>query len=134
MTARAYMPEDFATVAEWAADRGYVLHEFLLSKTGFIAEEEGEPVLAVFCYQLFDVPVIQIDHLLGRPGQDQATMREAWGMLARCIKDWTQKANELHGTDYRIMRCFIDSRLGGWAEREGWEVLTKEVTHAIYVL
>ena len=134
MTCRAYMPEDFDTVKGWAEAKGIEIVPQLLSKTGFIAEADGRPVMAVWAYLLFDVPIVQLDHLLSPPGTKIAEIRKAWEKLMIVIKDWIRIRNEKGGTGYCVIRCFIHERLAREAARAGWLVRNHNTHHCTLVL
>jgi len=119
MTIRIYTPADFSTVEQWAQSRGIVLLPPLLSPNGFLVEDDG-PLLVAFAYLMFDCPIVQIDHLLGRPGANIGRVREAWQMMQGALVEWVKGINEASGYNYRIFRCFTSPEIAREAAKNGW--------------
>ena len=117
---RAYTPDDFATVEQWAKARGMVLIPQLLGKNGFLIEDDKGPILTAFVYLIFDCPIVQIDHLMGRPGSSITSMRAAWDVMQSAICRWVDGVNKSGGYDYRLFRCFTSEEIAHEAVKKGW--------------
>jgi hypothetical protein len=122
MTIRSYTADDFPTVEQWARARNMQIVPQLLSPNGFLVEDDKGPVLVAFGYLLFDCPIVQIDHLLGRPEASIKTIRRAWMMIQRAIIEWVQNINKDCGFDYRVIRGFVEPRTAIESEKIGWNV------------
>ena len=134
MTIRAYTPSDFPIVEQWAKARNMVLIPQLLSKNGFLVEDEEGPLLVAFGYLLFDCPIVQIDHLLGRPNASIKPIRQAWLMIQRAIIEWIQNINKDCGFDYRVIRGFVEPRTAIESEKMGWNVDQTSLNCIRYVI
>lgn len=120
ITVRQIQPEDIPLVQEWAKARDCVLEPRLLSPHGFLAEHNGNPVLAVWGYMILDVPVIALDNLFSRPQTSAKVIRAAIKDTFRVIQYWISRMNQLSGLNYCVIRTFINSRLAAEAEKLGW--------------
>lgn len=120
MTIRAYTPDDFPIVEQWAKARSMAIVPQLLSPTGFIVEDESGPLMAAFAYLMFDCPLVQVDHLLGRPGADIASIRQAWQTIQGAVIAWVKQVNALGGYNYRILRGFTSPEIAREAAKNGW--------------
>lgn len=134
MTIRAYTPDDFATVEQWAKARSMVLVPQLLSPNGFLVEDEEGPVMVAFAYLLFDCPIVQIDNLLGRPGTGIKAIREAWEMIQRVILGWIARINAQGGYSYCIIRCFVAPITAKESEKMGWHIDPSPLNCIRYVI
>lgn len=130
ITVRQIQPEDIPLVQEWAKRRGCTLE--LPSPHGFLAEHNGEPVLAVWGYMVLDVPVIALDNLFSRPRSSAKVIREALKDVLRVIQDWVARINEISGLKYRVIRTFINSRLAAEAEKLGWKTAGNYTQATLY--
>lgn len=134
MTIRAYSADDFATVQTWAESRGIILIPQLLGNNGFLIEDEHGPLLVAFAYLLFDVPIVQIDHLLGREGADIGAIREAWEMIQSAVVEWIKAINESGGYEYRVIRGFTSPQVAREAEKNGWLIDNSPLKCIRYVI
>ena len=121
ITVRQVTADDMPTLQAWADRRGCVLEPALLSPHGFLAEKDGNPVIALWAYMLLDVPVIALDHLFSRPQTSAKVVRAALADIFRVVQDWMTRLNELGGVKYCVLRTFINSRLAVEAEKLGWK-------------
>lgn len=119
---RQVTAEDLPMIHEWAKAHDVEILEPLLSPYGFLAEDDGKPILAIWAYMILDVPVIQLDHLISAPGLKIRKVREAWEEMAFCVIQWVKNLNDKGGLNYCLIRAFIGERIGNEAERSGWEV------------
>jgi len=122
MKIRAYEPADFATVEQWAKARNMALVPQLLSPNGFLVEDDEGPLMVAFGYLLFDCPIVQIDHLLGRPGASIGPIREAWGMIQRTMIEWVKEVNTRSGFNYCLIRGFVAPVTAMESEKIGWHI------------
>lgn len=122
MTIRAYTPDDFSTVEQWAKARNMVIVPQLLSPNGFLVEDEDGPLMVAFGYLLFDCPIVQIDHLLGRPGSDIRNIRKAWEAIQRAVIGWIENINKDCAMNYRLIRCFVAPITAHESEKMGWHI------------
>jgi hypothetical protein len=134
MKIRAYEPADLATVEQWAKARNMALVPQLLSPNGFLVEDDEGPLLVAFGYLIFDCPIVQIDHLLGRPGASIGPIRDAWGMIQRAIVGWIQGVNEQGGFSYRLIRGFVAPVTAKESEKMGWHVDASPLSCIRYVI
>lgn len=119
---RQITDEDMPMIHGWAEAHSVELLAPLLSPYGFLAEDDGKPILAIWAYMILDVPVIQLDHLVSAPGLRIDQVREAWEELSACVIQWVKNLNDKGGLNYCLIRAFIGERIGNEAERSGWEV------------
>lgn len=119
---RQVITEDLPMIHEWAKAHSVEILEPLLSPYGFLAEDDGKPILAIWAYMILDVPVIQLDHLISAPGLKIRKVREAWEEMSACVIQWVKNLNDKGGLNYCLIRAFIGERIGNEAERSGWEV------------
>lgn len=133
MTIRAYTPEDFATVAAWAEARGMVLIPQLLSKNGFLIEDEHGPIAACWVYLMFDCHRASIDDFYARPSANVWAVKKAWKMLERTAIDFLSKLRDCKGDPvrYPVLTTFADSNLAEFLKRSGWHVGTKPHFHIL---
>lgn len=134
MTIRAYTPADFATVEQWAKARNMTIVPQLLSPNGFLVEDEQGPLLVAFGYLLFDCPVSQIDHLLGRPGADIRNIRKAWEMIQSAIIGWIREINAKCGFNYCLIRCFVAPITAKESKKMGWHIDSTPLNCIRYVI
>lgn len=126
MTVRAVTAEDMPEICQWSDARGLHLVSSFLSPHGFLALDDGAPVLAVWAYMILDVPVIQLDHLCGCPGLSIQAVREAWQALMRVIAEWVKIINSQSGLNYNVLRCFCEGRMLDEAVKSGWSASAPE--------
>lgn len=131
---RQITAEDMPMIHEWAQAHGVEILEPLLSPYGFLAEDDGEPILAIWAYMILDVPVIQLDHLISAPGLKMSKVREAWEEMSACVVQWVKNLNAKGGLNYCLIRAFIGERIGNEAERAGWEVNRQSTISIRYVI
>lgn len=134
MTLRAYTPDDFSTVEQWAKARNMTIVPQLLSPNGFLVEDESGPLLVAFGYLLFDCPIAQVDHLLGRPRADIRNIRKAWEMIQRAIIGWIEAINKDCGFSYRVIRCFVAPITAKESEKMGWHIDSTPLNCIRYVI
>ena len=113
MNIRAYAPDDFPLVEQWAKARGMVLIPQLLGKNGFLIEDDCGPLAVAFVYLTFDVPLAFIDNLFTRPGTSIKKCREAWPILWRTIQAYLANLRDCNGDalNYNVVRIFCRSPL-----------------------
>jgi hypothetical protein len=135
MTAvRAVTAADMPNLEAWAQNRGMTFHGALLSPHGFLVELDGAPSLVAWCYMVLDVPVIQIDNLMSRPGLTIGQLREAWGAYLTFVQTWIRLVNEQSGLNYNVLRCFCEKRMMGEAAKNGWQITSREYFQIIKTL
>lgn len=136
MTARAYMPEDFQMVAEWAADRGSILTPHLMGNRGFIIEDNNGPCMVAMVYLMFEVPIAVVDNLISRPGLIGKQAQSAWRKLWRCITAYLQglRHPDGHLLGYKVIRTYCNDRLTKFAKAEGWQIAQHSSRQILYAL
>jgi len=133
MTIRAYTPDDFATVEQWAKARNMALVPQLLSPNGFLVDDEEGPVMAAWVYLIYDCPRVSIDDFYGRPGASAGRLRKAWGVLQSAIFSFLSKLRDCQEKplDYAIVSTFADEALATILKADGWHVGTKPHVHVL---
>ena len=113
MTIRAYAPDDFPLVEQWAKARNMAVIPQILGPRGFIVEDELGPVAVAFVYLTFEVPVAFVDNLFTRPGTSMKKCREAWPILWRTIQAYLANLRDCNGDalNYNVVRIFCRSPL-----------------------
>ena len=113
MKIRAYTPDDFPLVEQWAKARGMTLIPHLLGPRGFVVEDEQGPMAVAFVYLTFDVPLAFIDNLFTRPGTSIRKCREGWPILWRTIQAYLSNLRDCNGDalNYNVVRIFCRSPL-----------------------
>ena len=136
MKIRAYTPEDFATVEQWAEARGMVLIPHLLGKNGFVIEDAKGPIAVAFVYLTFDVPLAFIDNLFTRPGTSIKECREAWAIFWRTVQGFLSNLRDCNGVPlgYKVVRIFTRTPLARFLKAGGWHVSDHTSTQAIYAI
>ena len=134
MKIRAYEPADFATVEQWAKARNMALVPQLLSPNGFLVEDDEGPLMVAFGYLLFDCPIVQIDHLLGRPGASIGPIREAWETIQRTMIEWVKEVNARSGFNYCLIRAFVAPVTATESEKMGWHISPAPLNCIRYVI
>jgi hypothetical protein len=133
-TVRAVAEQDMASLEGWAQDRGLTLAGALLSPHAFLVELDGQPSLVAWCYMLLDVPVIQIDHLLSRPGLTIGQVRQCWAAFLQAVETWILIINRTSGLNYNVLRCFCEKRMLDEAVKSGWQITSREYFQIIKTL
>lgn len=133
MKIRSYTPDDFATVEQWAKDRGMVLIPQMLSPNGFIVEEDDGPIAVCWVYLVFDCPRASIDDFYARPGANVWAIKKAWEMLERTVIGFLSNLRDCKGEPirYPVLSTFADSNLAEFLKGEGWHVGTKPHFHIL---
>lgn len=134
MTIRSYTPADFPLVEQWAKARDMAIVPQLLSPNGFLVEDEQGPVMVAFVYLMFDCPIVQVDHLLGRPGTGIKAIRQAWEMIQRIIIGFVGRINEQGGYSYRVLRCFVTPITAKESGKMGWHIDATPLNCIRYVI
>lgn len=136
MTIRAYQPSDFPIVEQWAKARNMVLIPQLLSKNGFLVEDEDGPIAVAWCYLTFDCPLAYVDHLFTRPKTSLKKGLAAWRLIWRTIQAFLLNLRDCNGNalSYKIVRVFTCPELSRFLKSDGWKVSAKTVQQAIYAI
>lgn len=136
MTIRAYTPDDFSTVEQWAKSRNMVIVPQLLSPNGFLVEDDEGPLMVAWVYLLFDCPVAMVDHLFTRPNTGLKASLLAWRKIWRTIRDFLENLKSCDGTrlDYKIVRVFTRTPLSRFLKADGWHVSDYTSTQAVYAI
>jgi len=136
MTIRSYLPEDFATVEQWAKARNITVIPQLLGKNGFVIEDEKGPIAVAFVYLTFDVPLAFIDNLFTRPGTSIKECREAWPIFWRTVQTYLSNLRDCEGgaLGYKVVRIFTRTPLARFLRSDGWHVSDHTSIQAVYVL
>jgi hypothetical protein len=136
MQIRAYTPADFPTLEQWAEARGITVIPQMLSKNGFMIEDEAGPIAVAFVYLTFDVPLAFIDHLFTRPGTSIKQCREAWPLFWRTVQAFLSNLRDCNGgaLGYKVVRVFTRTPLTRFLKADGWHVSTHTSTQAVYVI
>ena len=135
MNIRAYTPDDFDTVAEWAKARDMQFHPAFLSKNGFIVTDDaGDPCAASWVYLLFDVPIAMVDNFITRPNSSFKTSMAAWQIMWRTIKEFLTNLVDCEGNplNYQFIRTHCIKRLAQFAKIDGWNVSPTTSTQITY--
>ena len=133
MTIRAYTPDDFSNVEQWAQARNMTLVPQLLSPNGFLVEDENGPLAVAWCYITFDCPRASIDDFYGRPEADGIQLLKAWKILESTIFSFLRNLEHCQGdrVRYAVVISFVDERLAESLNGLGWFVSTKTFTQII---
>ena len=136
MIIRAYTPDDFPLVEQWAKARGMTLIPHLLGPRGFVVEDEQGPMAVAFVYLTFDVPLAFIDNLFTRPGTSMKKCREGWPILWRTIQAYLSNLRDCNGGQlgYKVVRIFTRTPLARFLKADGWHVSDHTSTQAVYVI
>lgn len=136
MTIRAYTPDDFPIVEQWAKARSMAIVPQLLSPNGFLVEDEQGPVAVCWVYLTFDCPLAFIDHLFTRPGTSMKKCREGWPILWRTIQAYLSNLRACDGTplEYKVVRIFTRTPLARFLKADRWHVSDHTSTQAVYVI
>lgn len=129
MTCRAYTPDDFPTVEQWAAARRRHLGRVIFGERGFIVEDEHGPAAVAMVYLMFDVPVAVVDNFFSRPGLGHKIKR-AWRILWRVICDYLRNLKTPDGQPlgYHFVRTFARVKLARLADKvEDWNIDSAEL-------
>lgn len=106
---RQVTDEDLPMLEQWAQDRGCVLPLGLLSPHGWLAVNgDGQAVMCAFSALMFEVPIVQVDHvyLPRRFKADEA--REAWRSILAAIRVWVQLLNQGGGLKYTVIEIVMN--------------------------
>jgi len=133
---RAYSPEDFPTVEQWAKARNIPLSPYLLGKNGFLIEDEKGPLAVAFVYLTFDVPMAFIDNLFTRPGTSIKKCREAWPILWRTVQAFLANLRDCENKPlgYKVVRVITRTPLARFLKADGWHISDHSSTQAVYVI
>ena len=136
MIIRAYTPDDFPTVEQWAKARNMAIIPQLLGPRGFIVEDEHGPLAVAFVYLTFEVPVAFVDNLFTRPGTSMKKCREGWPILWRTIQSYLANLRDCNGValGYRVVRIFTRTPLARFLKADGWHVSDHTSIQAVYVI
>ncbi len=137
MTIRAYTPEDFPLIEEWAKARDMAMIPQLLSPNGFIVEDESGPFAVCFVYLAFGCPIASLDNLFTKPGTSFAKCRKGWPILWRTILSFLSNLRTCDDVplSYKIVRIYTRTPLARFLRNsEGWSVSEHTSTQAIYAI
>ena len=136
ITVRAYMPGDFQMVNEWAKARGLILTPELLSKTGFLAEDDEGPCSVVWVYLMFDVPIASLDYQLTRPGLNGRKVISCWRLMWACAVRYLHALKDTDGNSlhYSVIRSFVNEKMAPLTRKEGWFVAEQRYCQAMRTL
>lgn len=135
MNIRAYTPDDFDTVAEWAKARDMQFHPAFLSKNGFIVTDDaGDPCAVSWVYLLFDVPIAMVDNFITRPNSSFKTSMAAWQIMWPTIKAFLTNLVDCEGNplNYQFIRTHCITSLARFAKSNGWHVSSTTSTQITY--
>lgn len=103
LTARVYglKAGDYQVVNSWWRRHNESdLPETMLPPLGVMVEQDGKPIVALWCYECFGIGVCFLEWPCSRPGLDRKQATEAFGYaLKACIA-----LAKSHG-DYSVFRC-----------------------------
>lgn len=124
MTIRAYTPDDFHIVEQWAKARNMALIPQLLSKNGFLVEDEDGPLAVAWCYLTFDCPRASIDDFYGRPRASGVKLLQAWEIIESAVFSFLRKLQDCEGNPlrYAVLITFADEKLSHFLSKTGWHV------------
>ena len=133
MTLRAYTPDDFSTVEQWAKSRNMIIVPQLLSPNGFLVEDESGPLAVAWVYLIYDCPKASIDDFYGRPGASGQALRQAWQKLESAIFSFLSKLRDCQEKpmSYAVVTTFADEQLSTFLKSDGWNVGAKPHVHVM---
>lgn len=136
MIIRSYTPADFQLVEQWAKARGMVIIPQLLSKNGFLVEDEKGPLAVAWCYLTFDCPLAFVDHFVTRPDSGMTSSLKAWRLIFRCICRYLSELRDCNGValGYKVVRIFTRPAFARFLKADGWEVSEHQSQQAVYVI
>lgn len=136
MTIRAYTPDDFPTVEQWAKARNMQLHPALLSPNGFLVEDDKGPLAVCFVYLVFDCSFVFMDNLWSRPRTSLKDGRAAWAMIWRTTLGFLAGLRDCNEAPirYKFVRNFCRPELARLIKKDGWIVADRLSTQVIYAL
>lgn len=133
MTIRAYTPDDFPIVEQWAKARNMAIVPQLLSPNGFLVEDEQGPVAVCWVYLVFDCPRASIDDFYAKPGVEAWEIKKAWHALERAAISFLSKLRDCNGHPirYPVLTTFADAKLAAFLKGDGWHVSEKAHYHIL---
>lgn len=134
ITVRAITDDDLPILFEWAKYRGCVLPMGLLSPHGFLAvNDKGEPILCAWAALMFEVPIVQVDHvyLPRRFKADDA--REAWASIISAVRAWVTNVNESSDLNYTVIEIVMNPVMEKEVLKTGGQVSTSTYKKCHYL-
>lgn len=110
----------FDTIKSWADERGVEMHSFFLSKIGFIVVDDNEQLqMAIWVYHILEVPIIQIDNLISRPGMNIFEARKCWKVLIDIVREYIDIIEKSQNIKF-ILKATFNKRMSKEIERTGF--------------